>query len=112
MTARSQFARRIAPVFIGNHPIGFGGDFGLYSLAHEETGKQPFEQCSVIVVLELNVQIPGTDRLGHRLPPGLKSMGFFVPLSTRQGLIFRLAPAPTVQLKTIVSSPKQTPKIL
>ncbi|MNN47636.1 hypothetical protein D3C81_1620650 [compost metagenome] len=66
MAARSQFARRIAPVFIGNHPIRFGSDFSLYPLAHQEAREQPFEQATVIVVLKLNVQIPGADGLVHR----------------------------------------------
>jgi len=42
-------------VFLDDHLIGLGGNWPLDSLAQQETGKQPFEQPSLVRILKVDL---------------------------------------------------------
>jgi hypothetical protein len=55
VSAARQFVRRIPMVFLDDHLIGLGGNWPLDSLAQQETGKQPFEQPSLVRILKVDL---------------------------------------------------------
>jgi hypothetical protein len=55
VSAARQFVRRIPMVFLDDHLVRVSRNLPLDSFAHQETGKQPFEQPGFVRTLKVDL---------------------------------------------------------